>query len=153
LPVAATLSASGDLPLDRLFVTARDFEAVVYLSGAAPVERREEIEATGRTVVVLPADGGIRAMLGHMRHELGAQVLLAEGGPTVNAQLFALGCVDEYFLTLGPVIVAGRDTLTAVEGARAFGREAVKRLELVAAAPNEETGEVYLRYRVRPRAS
>jgi 2,5-diamino-6-(ribosylamino)-4(3H)-pyrimidinone 5'-phosphate reductase len=152
-PVAATLSASGDLPLDRLFFTARDFEAVVYLSERAPAEKRAAIEATGRPVVVLPAGGDIQAMLGHMRHELGAQVLLAEGGPTVNAQLFELGCVDEYFLTLGPVIVAGRDTLTAVEGARAFGRENVKRLELVTAAPNTETGEVYLRYRVRPPAS
>jgi riboflavin biosynthesis pyrimidine reductase len=148
-PIAATLSASGDLPLDRVFFTARDFEAVVYLSERAPMDRRKAIEATGRPVVVVPADGDIRAMLKHMRHELGASVLLAEGGPTINAQLFALGCVDEYFVTLGPVVVAGRDTLTAVEGHRAFGREEVKHLVLVSAVPNEQTSEVYLRYRVQ----
>jgi riboflavin biosynthesis pyrimidine reductase len=148
-PVAATLSASGDLPLNRVFFTARDFDAVVYLSERAAPERREAIEATGRPVVVVPAEGDVRAMLRHMRQELGASVLLAEGGPTINAQLFALGCVDEYFVTLGPVVVAGRDTLTPVEGPRAFGREDVKRLELVSAVANEETSEVYMRYRVR----
>ena len=88
-------------------------------------------------------------MLAHMRRALGAQVLLCEGGPTTNAQFFELGVVDEYFLTLGPVIVGGRDTLTAVEGDSAFSREDVKRMDLISAVPNPATSEVYLRYRVR----
>lgn len=152
-PIAATLTASGDVPLDRVFFTARDFEAVVYVSERAPATKREAIEATGRPVVVVPAEGEIPAMLKHMRHDLGASVLLAEGGPTMNAQLFALGCVDEYFVTVGPVVVAGRDTLTAVEGPQAFSRDEVKPLELVSAVPNEETNEVYLHYKVRRPAS
>ncbi len=32
--------------------------------------------------------------------------MVLEGGPTLNAELFALGLVDEFFLTLGPVIVS-----------------------------------------------
>jgi riboflavin biosynthesis pyrimidine reductase len=83
-----------------------------------------------------------------MRESLGANVLLCEGGPTTNAQLFELDVVDDYFLTLGPVIVAGKDTLTAVEGKKPFTRETARRLELVSAVPNEETSEVYLHYRV-----
>jgi len=148
-PIAAVLSRSGDLPLDRIFFTARDFPAIVYLSADAPDERRRAIETTGRPVHYVPAGEEMTAMLRHMRHQLGAAVLLVEGGPTVNAQLFAIGAVDELFLTLGPVIVGGRDTLTAVEGANAFTPESAKRLNLVSAAPNEETSEVYLRYRVR----
>jgi riboflavin biosynthesis pyrimidine reductase len=147
-PVAATLSRSGDLPLDRILFTARDFDAVVYLSDSVPATRRPEIEATGRPVVYLPAGNEVRAMLRHMRQDLGASVLLAEGGPTLNAELFALGCVDEYFLTVGPVIVAGRETLTAVEGPSAFTRDTVRRLELRSAVPNEDTSEIYLHYRV-----
>jgi len=150
-PVAAVLSHSGDLPLDRAFFTARDFDAVVYAAPGMPEERYEAIAATGRPVFRLPSEGpeAVVSMLAHMRHELGARVLLVEGGPTVNAQFFALDVVDEYFLTLGPVIVGGKDTLTAVEGDRAFARDNVKRLDLVAAVPNPATGEVYLRYRVR----
>ena len=152
-PLAVALSRSGNLPLDKIFFTARDFDAVVYLSDAAPAERREAIAATGRPVHSVPAGGEIAAMLKHMRQELGARVLLVEGGPTVNAQMYALGVVDEYFLTLGPVIVGGRDTLTAVEGEAAFSRDDVKHLQLVAAIPNPETNEVYVRYRVRHAAS
>lgn len=149
LPIAATISASGDLPLDRLFFTASDFEAVVYLGHGAPPERCEDIEATGRHVVLLPREGEIAAMLDHMRNRLHAGVLLCEGGPTLNAQMFRLGFVDEYFVTIGPVVVGGRETLTPVEGEAAFTRATLTRLELVSAIANPETSEVYCRYRVR----
>ena len=149
LPVAAVVSRSGNLPLERLFFTARDFEAVVYLSRSAPAVKRKAIEATGRRVFPLPARNPMPAMLAHMRKELGAEVLLVEGGPTVNAQLFRAGLVDEYFVTLGPVIVGGRDTKTPVTGDAPFKRKELPQFDLVWAVPNEETNEVYCRYRLR----
>lgn len=148
-PIAVGLSRSGKLPLDKIFFTARDFDAVVYLSEEAPADRKAALVATGRPVHIVPAGAEITAMLKHMRQELDVKVLLVEGGPTVNAQMYELGVVDEYFLTLGPVIVGGRDTLTAVEGESAFSRDDVKHLELLAAVPNPETNEVYVHYRVR----
>lgn len=148
-PIAVGLSRSGKLPLDKIFFTARDFDAVVYLSKEAPADRKAALVATGRPVHIVPAGAEITAMLTHMRQELDVKVLLVEGGPTVNAQMYELGVVDEYFLTLGPVIVGGRDTLTAVEGESPFSRDDVKHLELLAAVPNPETNEVYVHYRVR----
>ncbi|WP_322796464.1 RibD family protein [Tepidiforma sp.] len=149
LPIAATVSASGDLPLDRAFFTANDFEAVVYLDESAPPERIDAVHATGRPVVLLPARDGLSVMLAHMRHELGAGLLLCEGGPTLNAGLFALDAVDELFITIGPRVIAGRDSLTPVEGPLAFTRETMKQLELAWAVPSETTAELYCRYRVR----
>ncbi len=149
VPIAATISGSGDLPLERTFFTARDFDAVIYLAKDAPVAKRKAIEATGRPVVLLPKRAPIAAMLRHMRRELGAEVLLCEGGPTVNAQMFEIGGVDEYFVSIGPVVIGGETTLTPVEGAKAFTRKTMKHLELVWAVPNPETNEVYCRYRVR----
>lgn len=148
-PLGATISRSGELPLDKIFFTARDFETIVYLSESTPEERRAAVAATGRRVVELPTGEEVAHMLRHMRAELGVEVLLVEGGPTLNAELFVLDAVDEFFLTIGPEIVGGRDTITAVEGKVRFTRETVRRLDLVSAVPNEETSEVYLRYRVR----
>lgn len=148
-PIAAVLSASGELPLERAFFTARDFPAIVYLSERAPEERRAAIEAAGRPVALLPAGGEVAAMLRHMRHTLGAETLLVEGGPTIYAALYALDAIDEAFVTLGPVVVGGAGTLTAVAGGRAFTRAEAPRLALVSAHANPETDEVYLRYRVR----
>jgi 5-amino-6-(5-phosphoribosylamino)uracil reductase len=150
-PIAATVSASGELPLDKIFFTAQDFEAVVYLSKSAPKERRVSIEKTGRPVFDLPMRNPFAAMLKHMRNELGAEVLLVEGGPTVNAELFRLGVVDEYFVTVGPVIVGGKETKTPVTGDAPFTRRSLLKFELVWAVPNPATDEIYCRYRaVRP---
>ncbi len=148
-PIAAVLSRSGDLPLDRAFFRSDAFDAVVYLSEAAPSQRRTALETTGRRLVIVPAGGEIAAALRHMRREFKANVLLVEGGPTINGELFRLGLVDEYFLTLGGLVVGGERALTAVQWPGATSMEAVQRLELLSAVPNGETGEVYLRYRVR----
>jgi len=149
LPLAATLSASGNLPLDRAFFTATDFDAVVYL--ASPTARaRQAAEQTGRRVVVLPGGGEtVPAMLQHLRAELDCQVLLCEGGPTLNAALFQIGAVDEYFVTVGPVIVGGRETLTPVGGVLPFTRAALPAMDLISAVASFDTGEVYCRYRIR----
>ena len=149
-PIGAVITASGDVPLDAGFFTSDEFEAYVYLADSAPPGRREAIEATGRPVVEVPADHAVRAMLRHMRSELGARLLMLEGGPTLNGECFRAGVVDELFLTLGGVVVGGHGLPTAVEmpGVEVT-RETVTRLELLAAAPNPETNEVYVRYRVR----
>jgi riboflavin biosynthesis pyrimidine reductase len=39
--------------------------------------------------------------------DAGARVVLVEGGPTINGQLLALDLVDEWRLTLSPMLVAG----------------------------------------------
>ena len=143
------LSRSGELPLDRAFFTARDFDAVVYLSDAAPAERRRAIAATGRQVVVVPDATAVASMVRHMHEQLGAGLLLAEGGPTILGGLFQHDLVDEYFLTLSGVIVGG-GAPTPVEGPRVSTPESITRFGLVSALPNPDDGEVYLRFRRRP---
>ena len=100
-------------------------------------------------MVEVPADDAIPAMLRHMRSEMGARLVMLEGGPTLNGECFRTGVVDELFLTLGGVVVGGQGLPTAVEmPGFEVTRETVTRLELLSAAPNPETDEVYLRYRV-----
>jgi len=149
VPLAATLSASGNLPLDRAFFTATDFDAVVYLASPT-AQTRQAVEHTGRRVVVLPkGNETVPAMLRHLREQIGCRVLLCEGGPTLNAALFQIGAVYEYFVTVGPGIVGGRETFTPVAGDRPFTRATLPAMELLSAVPSPETGEVYCRYRVR----
>ena len=88
-------------------------------------------------------------MVRHMHEELGAGLLLAEGGPTILGGLFEHDLVDEYFLTLSGVIVGG-GAPTPVEGAQVSTPESITRFGLVSAIPNEDDGEVYLRFRRRP---
>ncbi len=148
-PIGAVLTASADLPLDALFFTARDFEAVVYAPDTAPRDRLDAVAATGRRVVVLPAATLIDDMLAHMRHELDAHVLLVEGGPHLLGSLVEIGAIDEYFLTLGAVVVAGNTPLAATVAARAPTIEGLTHFDLVSAHVEPDANELFLRYRRR----
>ena len=148
-PIAAVMSGTANLPLDALFFTGADFQAVVYVGPEAPQDRVDAIRATGRDAIQLPPEDSIAWMLRHMRTELGASYVLLEGGPTINGQLLDAGFIDEYFLTLGPRIVGGDGTLTPFHTNRPSARDAVTQLSLISAIPNPETNELYLRYRVQ----
>jgi riboflavin biosynthesis pyrimidine reductase len=148
-PVIATLTAGGQLPLDRPFFTATDFQAVVYAGDDMPPHRRRALAATGREIVDVPADNPVPAMLEHMRTRLACSLLLCEGGPTLNRLLLEAGVVDEIFLTLGPILVGGGSGPGAVGGREIFPRERMPRLHLLHAIPNDDTDELYLRYRVK----
>jgi riboflavin biosynthesis pyrimidine reductase len=80
--------------------------------------------------------------LAELRTE-GIRSLLCEGGPTLNATLFAKNLVDELFLTIAPTIAGAGEALTIVEGAPL--PEAVD-LELLTV--HEGGGHLFLRYRV-----
>lgn len=151
-PHAAVITRTGDVPIDATFFTAPDFNATVYLADTAPPEAQARLRTARRPVVVVPANDALRAMLRHQRQVLGAQIALCEGGPTVNGQLFAQGLVDEFFLTIGPVVVSGEGALTPVRARMVPTVDTIPHLALRSVYANPETSEVYLRYRVLPTA-
>ena len=146
-PIAAVLTRSGDLPPERRFFTDRSFDAVIYLSGAAPDTVRRELESRGRPVVRVPEGDESRAALRHMREQLGARRVLVEGGAKLNGELLRQGLADEYFLTLSPKLVGGDPSGGAVQWPGAPTADGMRQMTLFHAMPSE-TGEVFLRYRV-----
>ncbi|MDE2967591.1 MAG: dihydrofolate reductase family protein [Chloroflexota bacterium] len=146
-PIAAVLTRSGDLPPERRFFIDDGFEAVIYLSSAAPDAVRRELESRGRPVVSVPEDSGAVAALDHMKRTLGASRVLVEGGATLNGELISQGLVDEYFLTLAPRITGGDTAHPAVQWPGEPTATGIRQMTLIHAKP-AETGELFLRYRV-----
>jgi riboflavin biosynthesis pyrimidine reductase len=54
-------------------------------------------------------------VLGHLGTELGARAVLCEGGPTLLARIVAERCLDDFMLTVAPLVVAGSE-LPALHG-------------------------------------
>jgi 2,5-diamino-6-(ribosylamino)-4(3H)-pyrimidinone 5'-phosphate reductase len=80
---------------------------------------------------------------------MGARVLLLEGGAELNRALLEHDAVDEYFLSIGPVLVGGRHGLSAVGGDDGWPLDEVRLLELLSAVPNPATNEIYTRWRIK----
>ncbi len=154
LPISSVLTRSGEMPLDRAFFReTEEFDAVVFADERIPDERREAIQATGRPVVLLPADDPVPELLRYLREERGVKVLLLEGGADINRAFLDADALDEYFTTIGPVLVGGRSELSAVGGDASWPRDQVRHLELLSAVTNPATNEIYTRWRVQRAAS
>ncbi|HEX4719806.1 MAG TPA: dihydrofolate reductase family protein [Thermoleophilaceae bacterium] len=84
----------------------------------------------------------VREGLKALRNQ-GIRSLLCEGGPTLNATLFAESLIDELFLTVAPTVAGAAERLTLVEGA-----PLPKPVELELVTVHEAHGHLFTRYRV-----
>jgi riboflavin biosynthesis pyrimidine reductase len=139
LPRIALVSKSMQLdPSARLFAETRPY---AICPASTPAEVRETAARVADVIVAGDAEVDLADAL---RQLVPAELVLCEGGPTLNGQLLAAGCVDELCLTLSPALVGGADK-------RITGADDVDPpvgLELLAVA--EADGVLLLRYAVKP---
>lgn len=142
-PLVATVTRSGELPLDIPLFREPDAEVVVFAPAGTP-----EPDCAARVTVVRldPAQLTLRTALRHLRTERDVRSLLCEGGPTLMGALLHERLVDELFLTLAPQLAGGGTGPTITSGPALADPAA---LELVWAL--ERAASLYLRYEVRRR--
>lgn len=137
---------SGRLQLDpgaRLFSDPARRPIIITVAAADP-ERRARLASVADLVDAgdrtLDPDVALAAL-----HQMGAAVVVCEGGPVLNGELVNAGLVDELCLTVSPLLVAG-PSARCTHGAELAVPE---QLELSRAL--EDNGTLLLRYlRRRP---
>jgi 2,5-diamino-6-(ribosylamino)-4(3H)-pyrimidinone 5'-phosphate reductase len=101
-PLAVVVTASGELPLDNLLLPERQKLLVI---GPQPVVGRFGPE---RALAIPASPSGtidLEAALSALRTEYAVELLLVEGGPTLNHALISAGLADELFRTVAPTLV------------------------------------------------
>ena len=114
-----------------------DFSSPLFASGAGIVVTTHEAPAV--PVRSIRAGRGDVDLAGALA-QLGGGVVLCEGGPSINAQLFAAGLVDELCLTVSPLL-AGGDEPRIAQGTSVTPPE---RLQVVHVA--EDDHYLFIRY-------
>jgi len=97
---AATVRAERYRPL-------RAPKRLVVVSRTGDLGDTDGLGAAPTTELVRPAPGDTDVDLATLLRRLAGQVVVAEGGPSLNGQLLAAGLVDEVFVTLSPRFVGG----------------------------------------------
>ncbi len=139
-PLVATVSRSGELPLEIPLFQEPEARVVVFTTAQAP----EPSCAAHVTLVRLdPAELTLTNALRRLRADHGVRALLCEGGPTLMGALLHEQLVDELFLTLAPQLAGGGSGPTISSGPALADPAA---LELVWTL--ERAGSLYLRYAV-----
>jgi riboflavin biosynthesis pyrimidine reductase len=143
VPLAAVLSPSAQLPLDRTFFTSGEFPSVVFTTENARSENKEALKPYAQVVVVGENDVDLSDLMSILTTDFGVKRLVVEGGPSLNASMIRAGFANELFWTVAPKMIGGRE-LSMVQTPDLLSDLGVPlQLSSAYAIGNE----VYLRYR------
>lgn len=140
VPAIAVVTRACNLDWQSPFFTAAAVRPVIVTVAEAPADHRARATEVADVVIAGARDVDLRRALAAL-DERGAHAVLAEGGPSLNAQLADAGLLDELCLTLSPSIVGG-DAKRIVTGP---ALHPVAPLELRSVC--EADGYLFLRYR------
>jgi riboflavin biosynthesis pyrimidine reductase len=140
VPAIAVVSHSCNLDWRSPFFTAATVRPIIVTVADAPADHRSQATDAADVIMAGERDVDLRRALDAIG-ERGARSVLAEGGPSLNAQLAGAGLLDEVCLTLSPAIVGG-DGKRIVTGP-ALDMAATLRLCSLC----EDDGYLFLRYR------
>lgn len=137
-PLAVIVSGRLDLPPDLPLLHEPEQRVVIATGSDA------SLPGLGKHVEYERVGDDLPRLLAQLHERHGVRSILCEGGPTLNAYLFAAGLVDELFLTLSPKVAGGASPLTIVTG-----RELVEPAELDPVSVAEGEGDLFTRWRVQ----
>lgn len=115
-PRLAVVTATGQLdPSLPLFASAPPGEPppLVLTCAACPPERRAALSTVAEVEVVGEELVDVGLAIGALQAR-GFEVVLAEGGPSLNGQLIAAGLVDEWCAAISPTLVGGASPRPAI---------------------------------------
>lgn len=148
-PLGVIISASGDLPLDKnLVVHEGQSVLTVRPQHSGGTSATESLVSGPVRTLMAPADPeghvDLREALKLLAREHGVEVLLVEGGPTLNHALISRGLADELFLTIAPKLLGGdpRESPAILDGPPLKDVGA----RLLSAHPAQD--ELFLRYQL-----
>ncbi len=128
-PLVTVVTASLDLAPDLPLFGDPAYRPLVATVEAADPGRRRALSAVADVITV----GDTAVDLAELLAELGRRghrVVLAEGGPSLNAQLIEADLVDEWNLTIAPLLGAGQAKRPA-QGAESSDAPAAMHLDRV----------------------
>jgi len=141
-PVARLALVTARLDLDpeaRMFTEAEEPPVVITTVAAAA---GADAALAGRADLVAVGDDEVDLALGMAAlHERGASLVLVEGGPTLNGHLVAADLVDEWCLSIAPVLVSGES------GRAAHGPEPTEPVAMQLHRLLEADGYLFATYR------
>lgn len=109
-PLAVIVSKTGKVPLQSNLIVGDHQEVLVITTQDAPEDLDDRLRESARVLRVPATRSGdveLGMTLRILKTEHTVDLLLLEGGPSLNYALFSSNLVDELFLTLAPKMLGG----------------------------------------------
>lgn len=132
LPARVVISRTLNFSFQgRSFSPREGSPRIAFTSSEAPAAKQKAFQAAGVSVEVHDGDRvDLKKAVAELHARWGVRRILCEGGGVMAADLFAADLVDEFYLTLCPLILGGATAPTPCDGA-GFSVKGAPRLELI----------------------
>ena len=105
-PTIVVVSASLDIDDDLPLFDHSHYRPIIATTRSAPDSRKTALDARADVVELGDTQVDLNLLM-DLLAKRGASIALSEGGPSLNAQLIAEDLIDEWNLTLSPLLLAG----------------------------------------------
>ena len=112
VPAIAVVTRSLDLDLTSALFTADDPRPIVLTCRAAPADRRRAVAERADVIVAGEDDVDLTAAMAELAGR-GVEVVTCEGGPRLNGDLLAADLVDEWAMSIAPLLVGDTSSRSA----------------------------------------
>ncbi|MDP8948986.1 MAG: RibD family protein [Actinomycetota bacterium] len=109
-PLAVIATRTGDVPLESNLIVGERQEVLIVTTQDAPENLNDQLCESARVLRVPATPSGainLPEALEVLKAEHAVEVLLVEGGPSLNHALISQNLADELFLTLAPKLLGG----------------------------------------------
>ena len=141
-PVNVVLSGDLDLPVKRFFAGDAT-RRIIFTTRRATAARIRKFQRVAE-VVVLPGKHPSAPRVVEELHKRGLKRLILEGGGEVHFPFAKAGLVDEWYITITPRLIGGRNAPSFLDG-EGFVKKNHIELELVSLRRVKD--ELFLRYK------
>lgn len=119
-PARVIIDSNARIPLDSKIVrTAKDIDTIIVVTKGAPKNKLELLRANKLKIIVSGERGkkvNLKKAFKQLEKKFGIKKILVEGGGEINWSIIQNNLFDELIVTISPLIVGGRDTITLIEG-------------------------------------
>lgn len=151
-PIAVIVTETGDVPLETNLIVAEQQEVLVVIAQDTPESKINRLRERASVLRVPSAPSGgvnLQQTLEALRAERGVELLLVEGGPSLNHALISAHLADELFLTLAPKLLGG----TPTESLAILNGPALVIRDINLISTHLAGNELFLRYRLTDQRS
>lgn len=141
-PVNVVLSGDLDIPLRRFFAGDAT-KRIIFTTRRASAARVRKFQRVAE-VVVLPGKHPSPARVVHELLKRGLKKLILEGGGEVHFPFAKAGLVDEWYITITPRLIGGRNAPSFLDGEGFLKKDHIQ-LKLVSLRRVKD--ELFLRYK------
>ena len=128
-PARIIVDSSARTPVNADIFTKGDGIRIIAVSNAAPTENVEKLEKMALVIKTETNKVDLSELVGKLK-KMGINILMVEGGATLNWGMLSAGLVDEIYTFVGNLIIGGATSPTFTDG-EGFSEAEVLELELL----------------------